>query len=70
VILFPIAFVWLAFVVIWALRQTLEPADGPWRPWRQRNRDPRGGPHGHRDGRQAVRTGRAASRRLGAGRRD
>jgi len=47
VILFPIAFVWVICVVIWALRQTLEPTEGPWRPWRRRDRDPDSGPHGH-----------------------
>jgi hypothetical protein len=49
-ILFPIAFAWIVFVVIWALRQTLEPNEGPWRPWRRRDRDPHGGPHGRRPG--------------------
>src|SRR5581483_1221026 len=49
VVLFPIAALWLAFVVLWALRQTLEPSDGPWRPWRQRARGPREGPHDRPD---------------------
>ena len=44
--LFPIAFAWLLFVVLWAIRQTVEPSDGPWRPWRKRTRDRRDGPHG------------------------
>jgi len=43
VVLFPVAFLWLVFVVLWALRQTVEPSDGPWRPWRKRVR--RDGPH-------------------------
>jgi len=47
VILFPVAFLWVVCVVVWALRQTLEPSDGAWRPWRQRKRDPGSGPHGH-----------------------
>ena len=45
VVLFPVAFLWLVFVVLWALRQTVEPSDGPWRPWRKRIRGD--GPHGH-----------------------
>ena len=45
VVLFPIAFLWLLFVVLWAVRQTVEPSDGPWRPWRKQVR--RDGPHGH-----------------------
>jgi hypothetical protein len=68
VILFPFAFVWLAGVVLWALRNTLEPTDGPWRPWRQRRRNPGSGPHGHRGGRPTKRAARSASRRVGAGR--
>ena len=70
VVLFPIAFLWLVFVLLWALRQTLEPSEGPWRPWRQRKRDPGSGPHGHpaRGGVRAraasrSRSGRAAARR-------
>ncbi|HZO63096.1 MAG TPA: hypothetical protein VFB35_08965 [Gaiellaceae bacterium] len=59
-VLFPIAFVWIVCVVIWALRQTLEPTEGPWRPWRRRGRDPRGGPHGH--------PARGGGRTRGAGR--
>jgi len=47
VILFPIAFLWLLFVVLWAIRQTVEPSDGPWRPWRKRAPGRRDGPHGH-----------------------
>jgi hypothetical protein len=46
VILFTIALAWLIFVVLWAVRQTVEPSEGPWRPWRQRVRGPRHGPHG------------------------
>jgi hypothetical protein len=67
-ILFPIAFVWVVFVVLWALRQTLEPTEGPWRPWRQRNRDPRGGPHGRRSGggTGTRSAGRSSSKRVGA----
>jgi hypothetical protein len=65
VILFPIAVLWLAFVLIWALRQTLEPTDGPWRPWRRRERDPRGGPHG-----RPARGGRRASAAASRSRRD
>ena len=60
VLLFPIAFVWLVFVLLWALRQSLEPTDGSWRPWRRRRRDPGSGPHGH-PARGGVRT-RGASR--------
>jgi hypothetical protein len=46
-VLFPIAFLWLLFVVLWAVRQTVEPSDGPWRPWRKRAPGGRDGPHGH-----------------------
>ncbi|HEY7691644.1 MAG TPA: hypothetical protein VH816_04810 [Gaiellaceae bacterium] len=69
-ILFPVAFVWVVFVVLWALRQTLEPTEGPWRPWRRRNRDPRSGPHGRRSagGAGSRSAGRSSSRRAGAGR--
>jgi hypothetical protein len=67
-ILFPVAFVWVVFVVLWALRQTLEPTDRPWRPWRRRDRDSRGGPHGRRSGGgSATRgAGRSSSKRVGA----
>jgi hypothetical protein len=47
VVLFPIAFLWLLFVVLWAVRQTVEPSDGPCRPWRKRTPGRRDGPHGH-----------------------
>jgi hypothetical protein len=47
VVLFPIAFLWLLFVVLWAVRQTVEPSDGPWRPWRKRTPARRDGPHSH-----------------------
>jgi hypothetical protein len=47
VVLFPIAFLWLLFVVLYAVRQTVEPSDGPWRPWRKRVPGRRDGPHGH-----------------------
>jgi hypothetical protein len=47
VVLFPIALVWLLVIVLWAVRQTVEPSDGPWRPWRQRKPGRRNGPHGH-----------------------
>jgi hypothetical protein len=70
VVLFPIAFLWVVFVVLWALRQTLEPNDGHWRPWRRRRRDLDGGPHGHPDrggvsARSAnpARSGRVSTRR-------
>src|SRR5436309_6764199 len=66
VVLFPIALVWLVFVVLWAVRQTVEPSDGPWRPWRQRRRTPRDGPHGHpaRGGAAARRAHARAARTL------
>lgn len=69
-LLFPIAFLWLALVVLWALRQTLEPSDGPWRPWRQRRPTRRVGPHGrparggpHTPAAAPSRPARAAGRR-------
>ena len=52
---------WLLFVVLWAVRQTVEPSDGPWRPWRKRVPSRPNGPHGHRSpGGAASRNGRAS----------